>query len=71
MPIVFFKLYKQAIWHLVVIQGATIVDQSVAIDLEPDYKLPPTASATPIVSPVCSLQFLPAKSVLSSIKIES
>lgn len=35
---------------LSVIQGATIVDQSVGITLEPDYKLPPSASATPIAT---------------------
>ncbi|XP_057479063.1 binding partner of ACD11 1-like isoform X3 [Actinidia eriantha] len=34
----------------VLLSGGTIVDQSVAIDLEPDYKLPPAASATPIAS---------------------
>ncbi|PSS04563.1 Binding partner of like, partial [Actinidia chinensis var. chinensis] len=34
----------------VLLSGATIVDQSVAIDLAPDYKLPSTASATPIAS---------------------
>ncbi|KAF5947504.1 hypothetical protein HYC85_013461 [Camellia sinensis] len=34
----------------VLLSGATIVDQSVAIAFAPDYKLPPTASATPIAA---------------------
>jgi RNA recognition motif-containing protein len=34
----------------VLLSGATIVDQSVGITLEPDYKLPPSASATPIAT---------------------
>ncbi|CAL5367944.1 unnamed protein product [Camellia sinensis] len=32
----------------VLLSGSTIVDQSIAIALAPDYKLPPTASVTPI-----------------------
>ncbi|XP_017248376.1 binding partner of ACD11 1 [Daucus carota subsp. sativus] len=32
----------------VLLSGATIVDQSVTIALAPDYKLPPSAAATPI-----------------------
>ncbi|THF96463.1 hypothetical protein TEA_029039 [Camellia sinensis var. sinensis] len=34
----------------VLLSGATIVDQSVAIAFAPDYKLPPAASATPIAA---------------------
>lgn len=32
-----------------IFQGATIVDQSVTIELAPDYKLPASASAPSIV----------------------
>lgn len=38
-------------------QGATIVDQSVSIALEPDYKLPPTVSVPSSVL-LCSLSFI-------------
>ncbi|KAF1002947.1 binding partner of ACD11 1-like [Apium graveolens] len=34
----------------VLLSGATIVDQSVTIALAPDYKLPPTCAATPIMT---------------------
>ncbi|KAL7003816.1 Binding partner of ACD11 1, variant 2 [Sarracenia purpurea var. burkii] len=48
MFIIHFKFLSDFLKPISVIQGATIVDQSVAIALESDYKLPAAASATPI-----------------------